>query len=391
LRKLLVYYFAALAAPLASLAQAPTNLVANPSFEQWRPEAKPTQVQVGQLVADWAEVAPGEIGYIHPNLAYLKPQLNPYGKQTPRTGKGMAVLKAFGNPRGDYGDDHRYYLQTKLTQPLVKGQRYELSFWFSWSENSTVAIDKLGAMLTAQPVVKVADLPQYRLYGEKISSGGNAIDLILGIKLHLIESRHGLVTTPSQWLEVKETFVAQGTEQYLLIGTFGLDRVIKSQNVPKRRFNWWDCYFFIDDVALAEVPVADTLPAQPLVVLTTPDLAQQLDQGADLTLGDVLFAHDQAALRPEAKAPLDTLAKVLAQHPTWQVEIEGHTDHTGDSLYNLRLSAKRAAAVADYLASLGVARPRLHPRGLGASVPLVPNPTPAQRYRNRRVRIRRRR
>jgi outer membrane protein OmpA-like peptidoglycan-associated protein len=96
-------------------------------------------------------------------------------------------------------------------------------------------------------------------------------------------------------------------------------------------------------------------------------------------------------LRPEAKAPLDTLAKVLAQHPAWQMEIEGHTDHTGDSLYNLRLSAKRAAAVADYLASLGVARPRLHPRGLGASVPLVPNPTPAQRYRNRRVRIRRRR
>jgi OmpA-OmpF porin, OOP family len=378
-------------APWVARAQTPANLVANPSFEEWRPGVKATQLQVGQIVAGWAEVVPGEIGYLHPRLVYLKPQQNPYGKQLPRTGAGMAVLKAFGSPRGNYGDDHRYYLQTELIRPLIKGRRYELSFWFSWSANSTVAIDKIGALLTAQPVVKVADLPTYRLYGEKISANGNAIDLTEGIKLHLIESPHGLVTNPGQWLEVKQTFVAQGTEQWLVIGTFGLANKIRSQLVPRQRFNWWDCYYFIDDVSLTELSEPDSLPAEPLVNLGALVVASQLEAGGDLTLGDVLFAHDQATLRTEAKAPLDTLAKVLAQYPTWQLDIEGHTDQTGDSLYNLRLSAKRAQAVADYLASLGVPPARLHTRGLGASAPLMPNPTPQQRHRNRRVRIRRRR
>ncbi len=63
--------------------------------------------------------------------------------------------------------------------------------------------------------------------------------------------------------------------------------------------------------------------------------------------------------------------------------IEGHTDSSGGRAYNLDLSQRRAAAVADYLASLGVDRSRLMPRGFGFDRPL--HGRPAQSAENRRV------
>jgi|GEM_PF-2787917 len=389
------YLFALLLGGIGdALAQETENLIPNPSFEVWRPGALPTQLRVGQVADSWAEVVAGEIAYLHPKLAYLKPQQNPYGKQNPRTGSGMVVLKGFGAPRGNYGDDHRYYLQTRLVKPLVKGRRYDFAFWFSWSENSTVATDKIGAILLAEPISKAADLPNYRIYNKQLSSNGNALDQLVGITLQSVESQHGMVTTAGQWHEVKGSFIAQGSEEWLVIGTFGLARMVNYQLLPKRSFNWWDCYYFIDDVSLTEHPVVGPAVAnQPLpeVPLDLSGLEQRLDSGGDWTLGDVMFDHNQAQLKPGAKTALNTLAKVLAPHPDWELTIEGHTDSSGGSSHNHQLSRRGVEAVADYLAIVGIPRARTHPRGWGAAQPLVPNTTPAQRRRNRRVQIKRRR
>lgn len=50
--------------------------------------------------------------------------------------------------------------------------------------------------------------------------------------------------------------------------------------------------------------------------------------------------------------------------------IEGHTDAKGVRAANIELSQRRAAAVADYLASLGVERSRIETRGVGPDQPL---------------------
>jgi outer membrane protein OmpA-like peptidoglycan-associated protein len=63
--------------------------------------------------------------------------------------------------------------------------------------------------------------------------------------------------------------------------------------------------------------------------------------------------------------------------------IEGHTDSMGGRTYNMHLSQRRAAAVADYLASLGVQRNRLQTRGFGYDQPLPGHP--AESPENRRV------
>lgn len=50
--------------------------------------------------------------------------------------------------------------------------------------------------------------------------------------------------------------------------------------------------------------------------------------------------------------------------------IEGHTDAVGGRSYNLDLSRRRARAVADHLATLGVSRDRLDVRGFGFDRPV---------------------
>jgi OOP family OmpA-OmpF porin len=67
------------------------------------------------------------------------------------------------------------------------------------------------------------------------------------------------------------------------------------------------------------------------------------------------------------------------------VQVQGHTDNRGDPAANLELSQRRAESVVQWLINAGVESSRLEAKGYGDTRPLVPNLTPANRARNRRV------
>jgi OmpA-OmpF porin, OOP family len=102
--------------------------------------------------------------------------------------------------------------------------------------------------------------------------------------------------------------------------------------------------------------------------------------------GTIHFGTNNAELRPDGEQLLDEVADVLAKHPEIKrVRVEGHTDNRGAPEKNLQLSKARAASVVAYLVKVGVDASRLESEGFGATQPLVPNMTPAQRAKNRRV------
>ena len=101
--------------------------------------------------------------------------------------------------------------------------------------------------------------------------------------------------------------------------------------------------------------------------------------------GQVLFATDKAALKPEAQALLDRVAAFLQKNLQWQVEIQGHTDNTGPKAWNETLSQMRADSVKNYLVTRGVAADRLTAKGFGWSEPIASNDTAEGRQQNRRV------
>jgi len=115
--------------------------------------------------------------------------------------------------------------------------------------------------------------------------------------------------------------------------------------------------------------------------------ARQTDRGLILTLHDVLFDVDSAEIRPGSLRNLRPLVRFMEEHPDYRVVVEGHTDNTGSSDYNERLSRNRAEAVAKHMVDLGLSSQRIRAVGRGENYPIAPNDSLAGRLQNRRVEV----
>lgn len=101
----------------------------------------------------------------------------------------------------------------------------------------------------------------------------------------------------------------------------------------------------------------------------------------------ILFDLGKSTIRKDSYAVLQSIVDVMKEYPTAKFEIEGHTDSTGSAAINSRLSKERAAAVKDYLVSIGMDADRLTSEGYGPERPIATNKTAAGRQENRRVEI----
>jgi outer membrane protein OmpA-like peptidoglycan-associated protein len=77
----------------------------------------------------------------------------------------------------------------------------------------------------------------------------------------------------------------------------------------------------------------------------------------------------------------------MSGHPKSYAVIAGYTDDVGTKDYNEGLSKKRAEQVSGYLKGKGVDSTRLVVFWYGLSNPIVPNDSPENRAKNRRVEI----
>jgi outer membrane protein OmpA-like peptidoglycan-associated protein len=68
----------------------------------------------------------------------------------------------------------------------------------------------------------------------------------------------------------------------------------------------------------------------------------------------VYFPFDQSVLTPEAQTVVQEAASYAQQGNATQVQVVGHADTSGSAAYNVRLSERRARAVADAMVGLGV-------------------------------------
>ena len=115
-----------------------------------------------------------------------------------------------------------------------------------------------------------------------------------------------------------------------------------------------------------------------------------VDQYGCLVLRDTLllegvhFDFDKSDLTSTARPILDRVAESMLAHPEAFFEIAGHTDSVGTFAYNFLLSARRAAAVRNYLIGQGVPAYKMTAVGYGEGFPIAPNATVEGRALNRR-------
>jgi outer membrane protein OmpA-like peptidoglycan-associated protein len=112
------------------------------------------------------------------------------------------------------------------------------------------------------------------------------------------------------------------------------------------------------------------------------------DRGIILTLPENLWLGARFnSFAPAAETKLDSLSEVLASSNDYKIIVESHTDDKGTSDELQVLTQTRADALAEKFMSAGVAQDRIQTKGLGATLPVVPNTTNANRAKNRRVQV----
>jgi len=100
----------------------------------------------------------------------------------------------------------------------------------------------------------------------------------------------------------------------------------------------------------------------------------------------IRFGTDKAELTEEGVSLVrDLLAKLKADNKNVYIEIEGHTDNTGDTKHNYDLGIERAEAVRRFMAAEGIPLHRIGVISYGETMPIGDNATADGKAMNRRV------
>ncbi len=134
---------------------------------------------------------------------------------------------------------------------------------------------------------------------------------------------------------------------------------------------------------------ANTTPAAEATA--TKPTPEELKKMIEKEINDILqaenieFETDSSMITPKGIETIKKIYAVLKKYPNVKIEIAGHTDSDGDAAYNQKLSQERVDMVKKALVEFGLNGDRFTTKGYGESKPLVPNDSPENKAKNRRV------
>jgi len=116
-----------------------------------------------------------------------------------------------------------------------------------------------------------------------------------------------------------------------------------------------------------------------------PEVKKETKKIFEQALTGIQFESGKDVIKKTSYYILNQVVKVMQDNPTYNLEINGHTDSQGSAEKNLVLSEKRAKAVLKYLSDKGISTTRMVAKGYGEDKPIADNKTAEGRSKNRRV------
>lgn len=116
-------------------------------------------------------------------------------------------------------------------------------------------------------------------------------------------------------------------------------------------------------------------------------LIEKKDTTLYFEMKNLYFQIDQTKILAPSQQTINDLYHFLIDNPLVCIEIQGHTDNTGNKTHNKKLSQGRALAVYNAMINKGIPAYRMQWKGFGQSRPIVPNNSPENKHKNRRVEI----
>jgi OOP family OmpA-OmpF porin len=336
------------------------NIVPNPGFEHILQPPKSwftNGADFDRAVKYWTSASDASPDLYHPKID-IPPRWRGlgFGKISPRRGNSMAGITIYGC---EGGKPHcREYIQVQLKEPLVPGQRYYVELY----------VRRLDKSLEA------GNIGMYFSKDHVFVPGDPLLDVSPQVNFDKVIHGHNF------WTKLSDDFVALDDAAYLVIGNFFPDSATKTKR--KSRDHYGYAYYYIDDITVKKIP-----PILPIPVRDDDIRYIHFEKGDTIKLRNIYFESDQFDLHPIASQELDKLYYLMQKYPKMIIEISGHTDAQGDSIYNQKLSTKRAQAVVEYLVDKGIPSFRLHFKGHGSTFPVADNQSPSGRRLNRRVEL----
>ncbi len=340
-------------------AEVGTNLVANPSFEEF--SATPIGwfkkgEHYTRVMKYWESPTSASPDIFGPKVRVPNYWAEKgFGKQPPHSGWAMSGLTSYGC---EGKSTHcREYVSIQLNEPLIIGQTYYVEMYVSHLTGS-MASNNLGMYFSEEKINIMTDElieaePQFEVKD------------VLNIK-------------NNKWKKVTGQFTAKTEAEYLTIGNFHTDENTESKMIENGTIPY--AYYYIDDVEVKKLP-----PYLPVPVKEDDLSLVELEEGKTIQLKDIYFDFDSWELHPRSFVELRKLLKILNAYPTMTIEIIGHTDSIGEDRYNKYLSRKRAKSVVTYLIENLIRVQRLNYKGAGEEIPIATNKTEEGRALNRRV------
>ena len=135
-------------------------------------------------------------------------------------------------------------------------------------------------------------------------------------------------------------------------------------------------------------PATSATPAVNAAAGTAKRIEEDLAKDGRSIIYGIYFDFASDRIKEESEPVLSEIAQVLRANPTWNLNVEGHTDSIGSDADNLDLSRRRSAAVKQALTTrYKIDLDRLQTSGYGESRPKDRNDTMEGRARNRRVEL----
>ncbi len=285
-----------------------------------------------------------------------------------RTGIRYCGIRLYSNI------EYLEYLENKLKQPLVAGQKYCCKVFFKLNYKSGLATDAIGFKFSTELL--------------KFHYNSNFLPIP-----DIINKPRQMLTKTKEWMQLTGLYTAVGGEEFFIIGGFKTMGATNKTIVDYKGKE--EAYYFIDDAYIWKVAndsqcicntitVPDSLKQHPLKPIVKIDTATY-KVGKTFVIKNIFFDTDKALLLPQSSTALDSLVALLFNYPTMTIEVSGHTDNVGTKERNTVLSKERAQAVVNYLKRYGIKENRLKFAGYAATQPMDTNKTSKGRQNNRRV------
>lgn len=248
---------------------------------------------------------------------------------------------------------------------------YSAQVPYGKSYSLQVLADKYNPIVTYLDLNKVEDYQEFNkpLYAEEIKLLAVITGKVLNKKTNKVISSKVNYIIKVNDVEKTDAKINKETGEYTVEVPIGQKYVI---NAAADKF--FPSYENVD------------LSAETTPVKVYKDLSlAPLEVGSSVKLNNVFFETGKAVLKSESFIELDKVVSFMNEYTEVKIEIGGHTDNVGKPEKNQTLSQNRADAVATYLKNQGITADRITSKGYGQNKPVVPNTTPANKAKNRRV------